>query len=294
LGALHLFLIWNGDILTLYSICGLLLLPLVGVPWPILLLIGAAFIALPEFAWFGIQLPSGIAATSIIAQTREVYGNGGYFAILKFRCLETWSLIIPILIAVLPRTVGLMYCGVAAWRSGILISPQRHRGKLAVCLLITAALGGTITANDVWASASGHAPWPALRHTHLDASILLALAYLSALLLWLTPRRAARMSGLAALGRMALTNYLVQSIVLGFIFYGYGFVLFGRIGPAAATGIGVAIYVVQVYLSRFWLQRFRFGPFEWIWRSLSYVSRQPMRGSVDSFQGIDDARQTEI
>jgi len=76
---------------------------------------------------------------------------------------------------------------------------------------------------------------------------------------------------------MALTTYLIQSITLGFLFYGYGFGLFGRIGSAAAACIGVTIYLIQVQLSRFWLGRFQFGPFEWLWRSLTYGRRQPMR-----------------
>jgi uncharacterized protein len=277
LGTAHLFLVWNGDILTLYAICGLLLLPLGGLPSPILFLIGAALIALPEFISFGSRLPSGPAAMAVIAQTRQVYGNQGFLAILRFRWHESWSLIVPLLIMVLPRTTGLMYWGVAAWRSGILRAPERHRGKLAAALAIGAAIGGAITANDVWAKSSGRAPWPALQNTHLDASILLALAYVSGLLLWLKPRRISLLPGLAALGQMALTNYLLQSIVLGWIFYGYGFGLFGRIGSLAAAGIGLAIYSAQVQLSRFWLRRFRFGPFEWLWRSLAYGRRQPMR-----------------
>jgi uncharacterized membrane protein YeiB len=77
---------------------------------------------------------------------------------------------------------------------------------LLAALTIGALLGGAITANDVWTASSGIAPWPALRNTHLDASILLALAYASGLLLWLTPRRTLLMPDLAALGRMALTN----------------------------------------------------------------------------------------
>jgi uncharacterized protein len=286
LGAMHLLLIWNGDILALYALCGVLLLPLAGLPWQMLVLIGTAFVALPEFAWFGIHVPSGLAAISEITRTREAYGNGGYIAILKFRWQETWSFIVTLLIAVMPRTFGLFCWGVAAWRSGILMRPLLHRGKLAVCLVAGAAAGGVITANEVWAGVSGHAYWPALQHTHLDASILLALAYVSGLLLWLTPQRATRMPGLAAMGRMALTNYLMQSIVLGWVFYGYGFGLFGQIGPAAAAAIGVAIYVMQVYLSRLYLQRFRFGPFEWLWRSLSYGVRQPMRRGPDLSRGI--------
>ncbi len=293
LGVMHLFVIWNGDILTLYAICGLLLLPLISAPWPILLLIGTAFIALPEFAWFGIHLPSGAAATSDITQARDVYGNQGYFAILRLRWQETWSLIVPLLIAVLPRTVGLMYWGVAAWRSRILLSPQRHRRILVLCLLAGTALGGTVTANDMWGAVLGHSPWPALRNLHIDAAILLALAYFSGLLLWLTPQRAARMPRIAAMGRMALTNYLVQSLVLGFIFYGYGFGLFGRLGSAAAASIGVAVYIAQVYLSRFWLERFRFGPVEWLWRSLSYGLRQPMGTAQDPHVGIETTRKVE-
>jgi uncharacterized protein len=287
LGTAHLFLVWNGDILTLYAICGLLLLPLTGLPSPILFLIGAALIAVPEFVSFGSSLPSGPVAMAVIAQTRQVYGDQGFVAILKFRWHESWSLIVPLLIMVLPRTTGLMYWGVAAWRSGILRAPEQHRGKLAGALVIGAAVGGAITANGVWAASSGRPPWPALQNPHLDASILLALAYISGLLLWLNPRRTSRLTGLAAIGQMALTNYVLQSIVLGCIFYGYGFALFGRIGSAAAVGLGLAIYIAQLQLSRFWLRHFRFGPLEWLWRSLAYGRRQPMRVGPSSADGLE-------
>jgi uncharacterized membrane protein YeiB len=119
----------------------------------------------------------------------------------------------------------------------------------------------------------------------LPGPILLALAYISGLLLWLNPRRTSHLPGFAAIGQMALTNYVLQSIVLGCIFYGYGFGLFGRIGSAAAAGFGLAIYGAQLQLSRFWLRRFRFGPFEWLWRSLTYWKAQPMRRSLtNSFE----------
>jgi uncharacterized protein len=250
LGVTHIS-IWNGDILSLYAICGLLLIPLVGLPWPILLLMGGALIIFPQFVSFGLKLPSGPAAMAEIAQARQIYGKQGFLAIFKFRWQETFSLIVPVLISVLPRTTGLIYWGAAAWRSGILRSPERHRGKFVAALTIAGVIGGVVTGNDVWADASGHAPWPALLHTHTDPSVLLALAYVSGILLWLKPWRITRLPGLAALGQMALTNYLLESIVLGFVFYGYGFGLFGRIGSAAAAAIGVTIYVAQIQLSRF-------------------------------------------
>ena len=69
----------------------------------------------------------------------------------------------------------------------------------------------------------------------------------------------------------------MQSMVLGCLFYGYGMGLFGRLGSAGAAGIGAAIYSAQLGISHLWLQRFRFGPLEWLWRSLSYGLAQPMR-----------------
>jgi uncharacterized protein len=287
-GIVHLFLIWNGDILTLYAVCGLLLVPFINLPWPALLAIGAAMIAIPEFVSFGLPLPSRPAAEAAIEQTRQVYGDAGFLAILKFRWRESWSLIVPLLIHVLPRTAGLMFWGVAAWRSKILRDAERLRRKLLFGLAIGASIGGAITLNDVWAASSGKVLWPALRHTHIDASILLALAYVSALLLWRNEQRVAFLRGIAAIGRTALTNYLLQSIILGFIFYGYGFGLFGRIGSAAAAGIGLLLYVAQVQVSKWWLERFRFGPFEWLWRSVTY-GRQPMlRGySLPSEVAVD-------
>jgi uncharacterized protein len=95
------------------------------------------------------------------------------------------------------------------------------------------------------------------------------------LLLWLKSRRAPQLPGLAACGRMALTNYLIQSIVFGFVFYGYGLGLFGHLGSAPVACIGIMFYIAQVYASRVWLTRFLFGPFEWLWRSLAYGRRQP-------------------
>jgi uncharacterized protein len=81
----------------------------------------------------------------------------------------------------------------------------------------------------------------------------------------------------APLGRMAFTNYLAQSVICGWIFYGYGLGQFGRPGVAATLAIGVFVYVAQVVFSAWWLRRYRFGPVEWFWRSCMYGVPQPMR-----------------
>jgi uncharacterized protein len=76
---------------------------------------------------------------------------------------------------------------------------------------------------------------------------------------------------------MALTNYLLQTVVCVAIFYGYGFGLFGKFGAAASTLIAVVIFAVQIVLSAVWLKNFAYGPMEWIWRQLTYRKRLELR-----------------
>jgi len=76
---------------------------------------------------------------------------------------------------------------------------------------------------------------------------------------------------------MAFTNYLMQSLIFGIVFYGYGLGLFGRLGASAALGLGSAVYLAQVMISRWWLSAFNFGPVEWLWRSLMYGRRPPIK-----------------
>jgi uncharacterized protein len=85
---------------------------------------------------------------------------------------------------------------------------------------------------------------------------------------------------LIPMGRMALSNYLSQTIIMIFIFYNFGFDLFGRIGLIQTTGIAMLILVLQIVLSNIWLRHFRFGPFEWLWRSLTYKKRIKIRYDV--------------
>jgi uncharacterized protein len=81
----------------------------------------------------------------------------------------------------------------------------------------------------------------------------------------------------AAAGRMALTNYLMHSLILTTIFYGYGMGLYGTISRFWQMGFVIGVIALQLALSAWWLARYRFGPVEWLWRSLTYWKRQPMR-----------------
>jgi uncharacterized protein len=85
------------------------------------------------------------------------------------------------------------------------------------------------------------------------------------------------MARFAAVGRMALTNYLMHSVILTTVFYGYGLGLYGQIPRLWQMAFVVAVLALQLWISPLWLRRYRFGPVEWLWRSLSYWRRQPMR-----------------
>jgi uncharacterized protein len=85
---------------------------------------------------------------------------------------------------------------------------------------------------------------------------------------------------LIPMGRMALTNYLFQTIIMIVIFYNYGFNLFGKVGLISTTGIVMLILVLQIIFSNIWLRHFRFGPFEWLWRSLTYKKRIKIRYDI--------------
>jgi uncharacterized protein len=108
-------------------------------------------------------------------------------------------------------------------------------------------------------------------------TVLLACGY-GAAIVWLANRPGTRslVAWAAPIGRMAFTNYLMQSVIFGWLFYGYGLGLFGKLGVAAALAIGTGVYILQVAFSAWWLQRFFYGPVEWLWRSAMYGRRQPL------------------
>ena len=110
------------------------------------------------------------------------------------------------------------------------------------------------------------------------AGVPLALSYIAALTLLLQNEAwLACLRPLAVVGSMALSNYLSQSLNATTLFYGYGFGLFGQVGPALGLLITVAIFGVQIPLSVWWLRHFQFGPVEWLWRTLTYLRWQPFR-----------------
>lgn len=118
-------------------------------------------------------------------------------------------------------------------------------------------------------------------------SPMLGLAYIAALTLLLQRadwRR--RLAPLGAVGRTALTNYLVQSVLFVLLFFGYGLGWFGQVGAFGGTMLALSVFALQIAGSQWWLRRFRFGPAEWLWRSLTYGKLQPMRVKVETAASV--------
>jgi uncharacterized protein len=280
IGAAHLFLLWNGDILVEYALAGLVVLPfLFGPTWLILIVAAASlvlFLMMPLLPPV-VPFPSQSLMRELVAEAASAYGNGGFLDVLAFRMREMPA-ILPLHVLIFPRTVALFLFGVLAWRSGILRRASGHRK-----LLFSIALFGVLFGSALTLAAQGRDffGWPSLGRAHdlveRLGGIVLAAGYGAGILAFVTVPTGQRMLAWAApVGRMAFTNYLGQSMILGCIFYGYGLGLFGKLSVSTAFTIGVVVYAMQAVFSAWWLNRYRYGPVEWLWRSLMYGSRQPM------------------
>ena len=276
IGLAHLFLIWNGDILTEYSLAGFIVLPLLWGPRWLLAAGAALFLALylvmpllpPVVPW-----PTTAWIKDHVAEARQVYGTAGFLEILAFRVGEVAS-ILPLHIFILPRTIALFLFGMLVWRTDVI----RHRRTLVSAAIIGIVVGAALTVASEQPALLG-LPLPRRIGFSLDrlATLLLAIGYAAAIIGFVSTRPGMTMLAWAApLGRMAFTNYLAQSVIFGWIFYGYGLGLFGRLDVVTALAIGICVYVAQVMISAQWLRYYRFGPIEWLWRSLMYGTAQPL------------------
>jgi len=286
-GACHMLLVSNVDILCLYAVCGLLVIPLLRLPARVLAIAGLAAIYLPSVFSGWLSLPPESVWRAHVADATRIYGHGSFGAILEFRWRETQAFIVPLLAGVAQKTFGLMLLGVAVWRAGVIRDPRRYRPLLWAVCGAGAVIGLVNTAAEL-PSQPFKMPVnvPPVLHM-LGSHMPLAFAYAAGLLAWRRSKQADELtSPIAAAGRMAFTNYLVQSLVFALFFYGYGLQLYGRLDPKTAAAFGTAFYVLQVWFSVLWLRRYRFGPFEWLWRSLTYGRRQPMRCAAASSRAL--------
>jgi uncharacterized protein len=184
------------------------------------------------------------------------------------------------------QVTGLMLAGMAFLKLGVLHAklPRRVYWSMiavAVCIGIPVTLYGTLyTFTSDWNSLYAFAVGTQFNYW---ASLLVSLGWIGAIML--ASRNPALLPFtrvLAAVGRMALTNYLMQSLICSTIFYGHGLGLFGRVERVGQLAIVFVVWAFQIAFSSIWLKRFLFGPAEWLWRSLTYLQWEPLRRNSES------------
>jgi uncharacterized protein len=208
--------------------------------------------------------------------------RGGYLGIVKHRAPTVFMLqIFVTLLFGIWRVGALMMIGMALLKLGVL-SGERSASFYRKTMLAGYLIGLPLTifsASDL--SAHQFDPLYVMRVGGIAnywGSVIVAFGHIGLVMLVVKAGALQKlMARFAAVGRMALTNYLMHSVILTTVFYGYGFGLYGSIPRFWQMGFVVAVIGLQLILSSWWLNRYRFGPVEWLWRSLTYWKRQPFR-----------------
>ncbi|KAA0214279.1 MAG: DUF418 domain-containing protein [Leptolyngbya sp. PLA3] len=287
-GILHAVLLWFGDILTWYAVTALLAVWWVRRLTPgVQIGVGVALHLISTLLLLGLSALGIWAVAQGHISRDELMGNqavefqgytGTYLDALLTR-LPTlamfWLILAPLFT---PGVTGLMMIGMGLLRTGVLSGQRSTRFyTLLAAIGLLGGLGVTIVGfygiERLWPGFGGFI-WQSCSQF---VGIPISLGYMALLILLLrTGRFGVLMHPLAAVGRMALSNYLLQTLLCTTFFYGYGFGYFGRIGYPDLFLVMGAVWGVNILFSLIWLRFFRFGPAEWLWRSLTYLRPQPM------------------
>ncbi|GII05444.1 DUF418 domain-containing protein [Planobispora takensis] len=279
LGVLHGFLLWIGDILTLYATLGVLLLAMRNIRPRTAVKAGCWIIGVMSVIWLllaGLVLldPGSVTASAsdaAAAARAEAMVTDGPLGFLRFQA-ETYPMIaLLVWIGQGPMAMALFLFGLAAGKSRLLEEPERWAHLVPRILWVGYGVGLPAALFFTWSSQAGDAMQLAGLGINNVTSLLLAAAYVVTLLQLI--RRVPAVGGaLAPAGRVAASNYIGQSVLACLVFTGYGLALAGRLEPIAVMGVAVVIYVVLLALSAWWLRHHRQGPVEWALRRFTLLS----------------------
>lgn len=287
LGCIHAFLIWHGDILISYAIVGAVFL-LFHKSKPLTLLIWAlCLIFIPSILFAGLMFVAVLFAPEVsdiafneqlAIASAEVYSSGS-FADITLQRISDWYFVnnlangFFLIITLLPMFLLGAYIAKTKMLSNVEDNIKKIKTLWGISLLIGVPIKllPYITSKNVATDF--------LQDTIGGPGTAMFYAT-SIVLLMRLPLWRKILSPLASVGRLSLSNYLFQSILCTTLFYGYGFGLYGKVEPFTGLLLAIAIFILQIFLSIIWLKKFRFGPVEWIWRSLTYLQKVEIRKKV--------------
>lgn len=308
-GLAHIYLVWFGDILGHYALIGMIaffcrrMRPSRLIVLGVLLVLVQALImvALPVSIHF-MQIAAagegkaaaeaakglaefnktfGIPTAAEIAQTLSIY-RGDYAGILAERIRENPMGPLPQTLLVGFETLGYMLFGMAALKTGLLRGDwtrARYRKWMLICFAIGIPAYAALEAYVINADFSLFSIVFGVMALPTPVRPLMIVGWACLIILLARPGGALT-SRIAATGRMAFTNYLTTSLICTTLFYGYGLGWYGHLGRAELYLVVFAVWALMLLWSKPWLARFRYGPLEWLWRSLSRMSFQPIRGAA--------------
>lgn len=308
LGAIHL-LIWPGDIVFFYALLGFLLLPLRKLSDKALLITGCILILLPillyaaKMHWQWLNAPAftlydtGMKVDHYLNGTTSQDGfmnmlrHGNWWAILKgdmagffFRYGDLFF------ISRIPKVLGMFLIGYALGRSNFYKNIHQHKKILYYIIAFGLVVGlpaNYLLAQNMFLHGDDYftlKPHGFYRTVYYTIGVApLGMAYVAVFMLWFQTGTGKKLASfLAPVGKMAFSNYMLQSLIGNFVFLGAGLGYMEKVGPVYYTLFGLVIFTAQVILSTYWLKYFNYGPVEWIWRSATYKKWQPFKKIIQN------------
>ncbi|MFJ4873389.1 DUF418 domain-containing protein [Streptomyces sp. NPDC088757] len=290
LGLCHALLLFPGDILTTYAVLGLILLavhrirPRTAVRAAIALftITAAGYLLL---AWaLAATKGGGIDTAAVTEQGRQATQalQGNATSVIGAHLRQMPDVVVMLVLFQAPAAFAAFLLGLAAGKRRVLTDLTHYTPVLRRLQQTGFTIG--IAGGLVWAHASHGYSGTAYQLLALAVDVvtapLLAAAYAATVLRALAGPHGRQMTALLApAGRMTLTNYLAQSLVLAFVFTGYGAALVGRLSPALATLTALTLFALQLVVSRWWLAHHSYGPAEWALRTVTLARRPCLKGA---------------
>jgi len=291
-GLLHIVFFWSGDILFNYALVGFILLAFRNISMEVAKKWIFGLFALSAVFNFLTYLLKGSGEffapdkyhtimDEMISTALVAYTEGTYWELTMFRLANEVPYVISGVLLWIPQVLAFFLCGLYIGKKGIFKNISTNI-PLFRKVQTWGFLGGGFFLIIMVLLESGFLPV----HPLLSVSLFGGVNYISSLFLfpaYVASIILASQGGMgkkllepvAAAGKMALTNYLAQTLICVIIFYGFGFGFYGEVSLSAGIVITIAIFIIQVAWSNAWLKKFKYGPMEWLWRLLTYKSRQP-------------------
>lgn len=306
-GLLHSIFLWAGDVLLVYALCALLLFFFRNLKASWQWILGIIIFLLPTIFnlliaqqlshwdtsrlenFQTVLLPSEASIAEELRIFRADYAEQVSYRVQAEPTNENPDYFISevaFLLEIFARSFGMMLIGMAFYNWGI-VTAQRSQQFYRRLLLIGFGVGLPIVSFGLYQYIqhdweASYALFMGRIPNHI-ATLLMVAGYVAVVMLWSEASAGQQLKKrLAAVGRMAFSNYIGQSILASLIFYGWGLGLYGHLDRVAQLAIVLLIWALQLIISPWWLARFHYGPLEWLWRCLSYWRIEKFRKEVQA------------